>query len=121
MRACFSTTGISHGDGVQVIFNRTNTYVVGMATRFVRDVLGLIGSPASVGVVPVAVIPAERTGVVHRVGVLALGISPRRMRMGTATVSMDLLTFLKDWLVQHIMGTDPTYLPYLKPEDKEPA
>ena len=44
-----------------------------------------------------------------------------RVRMGTATVSMDLLTFLKDWLVQHIMGTDPTYLPYLKPEDKEPA
>ena len=32
---------------------------------------------------------------------------------------MDLLTFLKDWLVQLIMGTEPTYVRYLRSEDLE--
>ena len=27
---------------------------------------------------------------------------------------MDLLSFLKDWLVQHIMGMDAQYAPYVK-------
>jgi hemerythrin-like metal-binding domain len=58
---------------------------------------------------------------IHKKFVAKLDEVEEQLRMGTATVSMDLLTFLKDWLVQHIMGTDPTYLPYLKPEDKEPA
>ena len=58
---------------------------------------------------------------IHRKFVAKLDEVESQLRGGTATVSMDLLTFLKDWLVQHIMGTDPTYLPYLKPEDKEPA
>ncbi|MDD3685088.1 MAG: bacteriohemerythrin [Desulfovibrio desulfuricans] len=58
---------------------------------------------------------------IHKKFVAKLDEVEEQLRMGTATVSMDLLTFLKDWLVQHIMGTDPSYLPYLKPEDKEPA
>lgn len=33
---------------------------------------------------------------------------------GTATVSMDLLNFLKDWLINHIEGTDHGYVKYVK-------
>lgn len=33
---------------------------------------------------------------------------------GTATVSMDLLNFLKDWLIKHIEGTDSGYVKYVK-------
>ena len=58
---------------------------------------------------------------IHKKFVAKLDEVEGQLRMGTATVSMELLTFLKDWLVQHIMGTDPTYLPFLKPEDKEPV
>ena len=43
------------------------------------------------------------------------------LKSGKAKVTMDIMRFLKDWLVQHIMGTDPTYLPFLRPEDKEPG
>lgn len=57
---------------------------------------------------------------IHRKFVAKLDEVEEHLKSGTATVSMDLLTFLKDWLVQHIMGTDPTYLPYLKKEDMEP-
>ena len=56
---------------------------------------------------------------IHRKFVAKLDEVEEQLKSGTATVSMDLLTFLKDWLVQHIMGTDPTYLPYLKKEDFE--
>ncbi len=34
-------------------------------------------------------------------------------RTGRATVSMDLLRFLKSWLTDHIMGTDKKYTPFL--------
>lgn len=64
---------------------------------------------------------AEEHMKIHKKFVAKLDEVEEQLRMGTATVSMDLLTFLKDWLVQHIMGTDPTYLPYLRPEDKETA
>ena len=56
---------------------------------------------------------------IHRKFVAKLDEAEEMLKSGTATVSMDLLTFLKDWLVQHIMGTDPTYLPYLKKQDFE--
>ena len=38
----------------------------------------------------------------------------QQLESGTASVSMDLLTFLKDWLVKHIAGTDTTYVEYVK-------
>ncbi|MFT4300274.1 MAG: bacteriohemerythrin, partial [Desulfovibrio sp.] len=56
---------------------------------------------------------------IHRKFVAKLDEVEEQLKSGTATVSMDLLTFLKDWLVQHIMGTDPTYVPYLRKEDLE--
>lgn len=33
---------------------------------------------------------------------------------GTATVSMDVLNFLKEWLIHHIEGTDHGYVKYVK-------
>lgn len=37
----------------------------------------------------------------------------KKMRSGDATISMDLMEFLKDWLVNHIKGTDAKYAPFL--------
>ena len=51
---------------------------------------------------------------IHRKFVEKLDEFESQLENGTATVSMDLLTFLKDWLIQHIAKTDPTYLPYVQ-------
>ena len=56
---------------------------------------------------------------IHKKFVAKLDEVEEQLKSGAATVSMDLLTFLKDWLVQHIMGTDPTYVPYLKKQDAD--
>ena len=45
----------------------------------------------------------------------------RGIKEGTVTLSMDLLSFLKDWLVQHIMGMDAQYVPYVKKSAKAPV
>lgn len=33
---------------------------------------------------------------------------------GTATLTVPLMTFLKDWLINHILKTDKQYAPYIK-------
>ena len=38
----------------------------------------------------------------------------RDYKNGKNDVGPDLLAFLKDWLIKHIQGTDPTYVPYIK-------
>ena len=45
----------------------------------------------------------------------------RGIKEGTVTLSMDLLSFLKDWLVKHIMGMDTQYVPYVKKSAKAAA
>ena len=37
----------------------------------------------------------------------------REVEAGNATVSLGLMNFLKDWLLQHIQGVDRKYGPYL--------
>ncbi len=37
-----------------------------------------------------------------------------KVEQGDATISMELMDFLKDWLVSHIKGTDKKYVPFLK-------
>ena len=51
---------------------------------------------------------------VHNKFVAKIDEFESQLEKGTATVSMDLLTFLKDWLINHIAGMDPTYVPYVK-------
>ena len=38
----------------------------------------------------------------------------RQFKSGNATVSMDLMNFLSDWLINHIKGVDRKYVPLLK-------
>ncbi len=38
----------------------------------------------------------------------------QEVKDGNMTTTYDLMTFLRDWLLQHIMGTDTNYLPFLK-------
>ena len=38
----------------------------------------------------------------------------QEVKDGNMTTTYDLMTFLRDWLLQHIMGTDTKYLPFLK-------
>ena len=56
----------------------------------------------------------EEHKAIHRKFVAKLDEFEAQLKDGTATVSMDLLSFLKDWLINHIAGTDPTYLPYIQ-------
>ncbi|MDR2055498.1 MAG: bacteriohemerythrin [Desulfovibrio sp.] len=51
---------------------------------------------------------------IHKKFVAQLDDFEKQLKSGTATVSMELLTFLKDWLINHIAGTDPGYVPYLQ-------
>ncbi len=38
----------------------------------------------------------------------------QEVKDGNMTTTYDLMTFLRDWLIKHIMGTDRNYLPYIK-------
>jgi methyl-accepting chemotaxis protein len=38
----------------------------------------------------------------------------KKMTAGNAMLSMDVMEFLKDWLIHHIQGTDKEYAPFLK-------
>lgn len=51
---------------------------------------------------------------IHGKFVAKLNEFEEQLKQGTATVSMDLLSFLKDWLINHIAGADPGYVPYLR-------
>ncbi len=51
---------------------------------------------------------------IHEKFVAKIDEVERQLESGAASVSMDLLTFLKDWLIQHIAGTDTTYVEYVK-------
>ena len=37
----------------------------------------------------------------------------QEVKDGNMTTTYDLMTFLRDWLLQHIMGTDKEYMKYL--------
>jgi len=50
---------------------------------------------------------------VHRNFVAKVQEFESALSSGKATVSMDVLQFLKDWLVEHIMGTDKQYSEFL--------
>lgn len=38
----------------------------------------------------------------------------KRLIAGDPTVSINLMTFLKDWLTSHIKGIDTQYVPFMK-------
>lgn len=40
------------------------------------------------------------------------------IKSGKAQLSMDIMSFLKDWLIKHIQGTDHQYVPYVKKAQK---
>ncbi len=50
---------------------------------------------------------------IHAKFVAKVQETAEQLRAGTATVSMDLMRFLKDWLVGHIQGTDKKYTEFL--------
>ena len=50
----------------------------------------------------------------HRNLVARVGNFKERFTAGDATVAIELMDFLKDWLINHINGTDRKYVPFLK-------
>ncbi len=56
----------------------------------------------------------ERHKKVHQNFVAKIEDYERKIKRGEAMVSTELLEFLKDWLVNHIQGTDPQYVPYVR-------
>ena len=51
---------------------------------------------------------------VHQKFVRRLEEIEQDYKNGKSDVGPDLLSFLKDWLINHIQGTDPSYLPYIR-------
>lgn len=52
---------------------------------------------------------------IHRAFEAKVQACEEELKKGTAKVSMELLSFLKDWLINHIEGMDAHYAPYIKP------
>jgi methyl-accepting chemotaxis protein/hemerythrin len=50
---------------------------------------------------------------IHRKLVAQVVDFQQQFKSGNATMSMDLMAFLKDWLVNHIQGTDKKYSSFL--------
>ena len=50
--------------------------------------------------------------VIHREFVAAVVDFQKKFKAGEATLSLDLLEFLKDWLIGHIKGVDRKYGPF---------
>jgi len=50
----------------------------------------------------------------HKEFVSKIQATTEKIKSGQAVVSVDLLNFLKDWLVKHIKGLDKKYGPYMK-------
>ncbi|MFH2091682.1 MAG: bacteriohemerythrin [Pseudomonadota bacterium] len=50
---------------------------------------------------------------IHKDLVAQVGAFQEAFKSGKATVSMDLMDFLKDWLKNHIMKTDMAYAPFI--------
>lgn len=51
---------------------------------------------------------------IHRAFEKQVADSKANVISGNASVTLELLTFLKDWLIKHIMGTDMEYTNYLR-------
>lgn len=49
----------------------------------------------------------------HRKFVQKIADFEASLQSGTATVGMEVMRFLKDWLVKHIQGTDTRYAPFM--------
>ena len=90
------------GQELQAIMKKLRDYTA-MHFRDEEGIFATSGYPAS-----------EEHKAIHRKFVEKLNEFESQLGSGTATVSMDLLSFLKDWLIQHIAKTDPTYLPYVQ-------
>jgi methyl-accepting chemotaxis protein/hemerythrin len=59
--------------------------------------------------------PEEKAHVeIHRKLVAQVSDIQKKFEDGEAMVSMELMTFLKDWLVNHIQGTDKKYSSFLR-------
>jgi methyl-accepting chemotaxis protein len=50
----------------------------------------------------------------HQALIEKVAEAQRKMASGNAMLSMDVMEFLKDWLIQHIQGTDKEYAPFFK-------
>ena len=56
----------------------------------------------------------EKHAKIHRAFEAKVQACEEELKKGTAQVSMELLNFLKDWLINHIKGMDAHYAPYVK-------